>query len=48
MTATAEATPVAVAPPTVVVPRERGRFAQWWSDTLVFAGRNIEHIRQIP
>jgi ABC-2 type transport system permease protein len=20
----------------------------WWSDTLVFAGRNIEHIRQIP
>jgi ABC-2 type transport system permease protein len=48
MTATAEATPVAVARPPVVVPRERGRFAQWWSDTLVFAGRNIEHIRQIP
>ena len=22
--------------------------ANWWSDTLVFAGRNIEHIRQIP
>ena len=21
---------------------------RWWSDTLVFAGRNIEHIRQIP
>jgi ABC-2 type transport system permease protein len=20
----------------------------WWSDTVVFAGRNIEHIRQIP
>ncbi len=20
----------------------------WWADTLVFAGRNIEHIRQIP
>jgi ABC transporter DrrB family efflux protein len=26
----------------------RGRFATWWSDSLVFAGRNIEHIRQIP
>src|SRR6185295_11092612 len=38
----------AVAPPPVVVPRERGRMAQWWSDTLVFAGRNVEHIRQIP
>jgi ABC-2 type transport system permease protein len=48
MTATAEATPVAVAPSSVVVPRDRGRLAQWWSDTLVFAGRNIEHIRQIP
>jgi ABC transporter DrrB family efflux protein len=48
MTATAEATPVAVATPPVVVPRERGRLAQWWSDTLVFAGRNVEHIRQIP
>src|SRR3954468_15869123 len=22
--------------------------AAWWSDTLVFAGRNIQHIRQIP
>lgn len=20
----------------------------WWSDTLVFAGRNVEHIRQLP
>jgi ABC-2 type transport system permease protein len=26
----------------------RGRLAAWWSDSLVFAGRNIEHIRQIP
>src|SRR5262249_4584145 len=26
----------------------RGRLATWWSDSLVFAGRNIEHIRQIP
>ena len=22
--------------------------SNWWSDTLVYAGRNIEHIRQIP
>ena len=22
--------------------------AMWWSDSLVFAGRNLEHIRQIP
>ena len=29
--------------------RRRGTAARrWWSDTLVFAGRNIEHIRQIP
>ncbi len=27
---------------------ERSPLAAWWSDTLVFAGRNIEHIRQIP
>jgi ABC transporter DrrB family efflux protein len=26
----------------------RGRLATFWSDTLVFAGRNIEHTRQIP
>ena len=26
----------------------RIRIANWWSDTRVFAGRNIEHIRQIP
>jgi ABC transporter DrrB family efflux protein len=25
-----------------------GSLANWWSDTLVYAGRNIEHIRQIP
>ena len=23
-------------------------FRNWWSDSVVFAGRNIEHIRQIP
>ena len=27
---------------------ERNPLGTWWSDTLVFAGRNIEHIRQIP
>jgi ABC transporter DrrB family efflux protein len=27
---------------------ERGRLATWWSDSLVYAGRNVEHIRQIP
>jgi ABC-2 type transport system permease protein len=27
---------------------ERSQLGAWWSDTLVFAGRNIEHIRQIP
>ena len=26
----------------------RSSLASWWSDSLVFAGRNIEHIRQIP
>ncbi len=29
-------------------PVEGNQLATWWSDTLVFAGRNIEHIRQIP
>ena len=29
-------------------PERRGRLATFWSDTLVFAGRNIEHTRQIP
>jgi ABC-2 type transport system permease protein len=27
---------------------DRTSLAMWWSDTLVYAGRNIEHIRQIP
>jgi ABC transporter DrrB family efflux protein len=26
----------------------RSRVATWWTDTLVYAGRNLEHIRQIP
>jgi ABC-2 type transport system permease protein len=25
-----------------------GSLREWWSDTLVFAWRNVEHIRQIP
>jgi ABC transporter DrrB family efflux protein len=40
-------TDAAIAP--VYAPDDsRGRLATWWSDSLVFAGRNIEHIRQIP
>jgi len=27
---------------------ERVSVRDWWSDTVVYAGRNIEHIRQIP
>jgi ABC-2 type transport system permease protein len=27
---------------------ERASVRDWWSDTVVYAGRNIEHIRQIP
>jgi ABC transporter DrrB family efflux protein len=33
---------------TAVRSEERGRLATWWHDSLVFAGRNVEHIRQIP
>ena len=41
------ATPIA--PPARRDATERtARSRTWWSDTLVFAGRNIEHIRQIP
>jgi ABC-2 type transport system permease protein len=28
--------------------RSHGSLKTWWSDSLVYAGRNIEHIRQIP
>jgi ABC-2 type transport system permease protein len=34
--------------PAAEPPAARHGLAVWWSDTLVFAGRNIEHIRQIP
>src|SRR6476469_5716078 len=29
-------------------PERRGRLATFWSAPLVFAGRNIDHTRQIP
>ena len=49
MTALADATPARDAPaPRQDLTHERGALATWWSDTLVFAGRNLEHIRQIP
>jgi ABC-2 type transport system permease protein len=50
MTATTSTAPdvVAVLPRTELVRPERSSAASWWSDTLVFARRNIEHIRQIP
>ena len=45
---TATLTPVAPARVDVPQPAERGSVRQMWSDTLVFARRNVEHIRQIP
>jgi ABC-2 type transport system permease protein len=35
------------ATPTVAADHNAG-VRGWWSDTVVFAGRNVEHIRQIP
>jgi ABC-2 type transport system permease protein len=46
-----------VVPEALLVPRppsidvdvsHHSSLGNWWSDSLVFAGRNIEHIRQIP
>ena len=49
MTTTTEAPQVATLRPPVEFARmERSGLATWWSDTCVFARRNIEHIRQIP
>lgn len=45
------ATTIAEAPPAAVFSSEDDathRIANWWSDTVTYAGRNIEHIRQIP
>ena len=51
MTTTTDA-PIAVdgivRPSTPSSQHSRGLLAAWWSDSMVFAGRNIEHIRQIP
>jgi ABC-2 type transport system permease protein len=49
MTALADTADRAVTPARAPAePHHRTSLATWWSDTLVFAGRNIEHIRQIP
>ncbi len=48
MTATTETTELARPEPIVPTLPGRTPLRLWWSDTLVFAGRNIEHIRQIP
>jgi ABC transporter DrrB family efflux protein len=49
MTTTAQAPETTTLPaPEARVEADGSPLAHWWSDTLVFAGRNIEHIRQIP
>ena len=53
MTATAHSTLTEEQPPrpdgvSELDTSEHASLSNWWSDTLVFAGRNIEHIRQIP
>jgi ABC transporter DrrB family efflux protein len=49
MTTTSTVAPaMSVRPRTELVRPERTSLANWWSDTRVFARRNIEHIRQIP
>jgi len=49
MTATLERPDHVLAPAPVPAGRTGTRtMGMWWSDSLVFAGRNLEHIRQIP
>jgi ABC-2 type transport system permease protein len=49
MTALTEATETPIStPPDRSHAGSGSSLRHWWSDTLVFAGRNIEHIRQIP
>jgi ABC-2 type transport system permease protein len=48
---TATTSPTALQPESHPVPHAShptSGLRGWWSDSLVFAGRNIEHIRQIP
>jgi ABC transporter DrrB family efflux protein len=45
---TATLTPAPTAPATARPQPERAGYRTMWSDTMVFARRNIEHIRQIP
>jgi ABC-2 type transport system permease protein len=51
MTATtipAPAAPVLAPEPTLDRPEPRAGLGKWWRDTLVFATRQVQHIRQIP
>ena len=41
-------TTTTLSPATTYAPVRSSRLAAWWSETSVFASRNIEHIRQIP
>jgi ABC transporter DrrB family efflux protein len=46
-------TATTITEPTITEPggaatRTESSFAQWWENTIVFAGRNVQHIRQIP
>ncbi len=45
---TAVLTPTHVPTITPVAVRPRSGFGAWWRDTVVFTGRQIAHIRQIP
>jgi ABC transporter DrrB family efflux protein len=46
MTTTAEV--VALPEQARIADERSSSFGAWWTDTLVFAGRNIQHIKQIP
>jgi ABC transporter DrrB family efflux protein len=52
MTATATTTEPAKSPVTTrtvdTAPHSDRALAEWWRGTIVFAGRNLQHIRQIP
>ena len=48
MTAIADPMTDVAVPAAAVAHHEPARLAEWWRDTRVFAGRNLQHIRQIP